>query len=213
MRRFVIGIVVVLLFICSGFLGSGAAAFETGRIGLGIGGGINFPMLDFSDQSALAAAMGFGFTADCKYQLGNKLAVFGSYNYRFFDTDFLEPPTDYRGGYGKYRFHNFSLGPRIYFAEEVPCSFMDVGLGAYLPYFYIPGEISDEGILPDDMVFGVNVGYGWHTDKIDISLRYHLFKTDSQVIRGVIGSPDIVTPEYFIHYFTFDAVMNLIPDE
>lgn len=198
----VIGFVAALLLI-SGFIGSSASAFEPGSFGLNVGGGMNFPMLDFADQSALGATLGFGFGGGATYQLGEQLAIVGSYSLRIFDTHFLEPPTGYQGGYSKYRMHSFTLNPRIYLNDEGPCAFIEFGVGGYLPYFYIPGDASEMEMLSDELELGLNFGYGWHSDKIDLALRYHIFKT----------SPTSLTPSTYVHYLTFDAMLNLIPQE
>jgi hypothetical protein len=201
-RGIVAGFTSLILIFCI-FHPSPALAFETGRPGICIGGGLNVPLLDFADQSYLGAALGFGFKAGLRYHLGGRIAAVGYYSYRSFDTHFLEPPLGYEGGYGEYRFHTFALGPRIYFGPEQPCSFMELEIGAYIPYFYIPGQASDTSMIPDNMAIGVGAGFGWHTDKVDIAIKYNLFKTKDTSYR----------PATFIHYLTFDAFVNLIPDE
>ena len=80
---------------------------------------------------------------------------------------------------------------------------MEVGAGGYLPYLHIPGPHSQADIIPQDMVFGVYWGYGWHTDVMDISLKYHIFKTKEVWYR----------PETFIHYLTLDALINFVRGE
>jgi len=188
-------ILILVIFVSS------ATAFEPGSIGLSVGGGMNVPVLDFADQSALAASIGFGFTAKMQFQLTSQLAIAGYYDFRHFDTHFTRPPTGYTGGYATYRLHTFLLNPRLYLGKEMPCSFIEVGPSGYIPYFYIPGDQSNIDMLPSELAFGVNFGYGWHTDKNDLIIRYNIFKTDRTT----------QTPETFIHYLTFDALLNVIP--
>ncbi|MBD3168414.1 MAG: outer membrane beta-barrel protein [candidate division Zixibacteria bacterium] len=200
MRGIVIGIAALLAF---GILfAPSSMAFEKGTFGIQVGGGINIPLLDFGDPYALAATVGFGFKGGVTYQLSNKWALVGYYNYRNFDTHFVEPPTGYKGGYGEYRVNTIEICPRLYFNDEMPSAFIEFGAGAYVPYFYIPGDNSEIDLVPDDFQLGFNAGLGLHTKLVDVALKYNLFKGDATDVR----------PETWFHFITMDAMINLLPE-
>ncbi|MBD3234341.1 MAG: hypothetical protein GF315_11515 [candidate division Zixibacteria bacterium] len=197
MRGNVTGVVGITVTICL-LLSPSTFAFEPGTFDFGIGGGFNVPLLDFSDQYTLAAAVGWSGGAQIEYQVAEKFALAAHYNFRWFDTHFVSPPTGYTGGYAEYRIHSVSLAPRIYISDEAPSSFVEVGASGFLPYFYIPGDPSAPNILPEEWAPGVNFGFGWHTGKADLLLRYNIYNTSE---------------EYFIHYITFDVMFSLLSTE